>query len=241
MNDLHAMSGAYAVDALDDIERARFERHLATCPDCTDEVAGLREAAAMLVASVDAMPSPELRGRVLGEITRVRPLPPSAPAHEVVRRTARWFPKVAAAAVAAILLATGVGVSAWHPWSPTSQTRVSVASRVLDAADARSQTVHLNGAATATVVHSRSVGKAVLITKNMPEAPRGKVYELWLQDPDGVMVPAGLMEGGASNQTVVLKGTVAGATGVAITVEPAGGVKTPGTEPVVNFDLRKSV
>jgi anti-sigma-K factor RskA len=240
MTDLHALSGAYAVDALDDIERARFERHLATCPECSEEVAGLRETAAMLAASVDSGPSPELRNRVLGEISKVRPLPPTAATPEVVRRTARWFPKLAAAAVAAVLVATGVGVSAWHPWSPSTSTQVPVASRVLDAPDARSQTVDLPDGATATVVHSRSVGKAVLITKNMPEAPRGKVYELWLQDPDGVMQPAGLMEGGASKQTVVLKGSATEATGVGITVEPAGGVKTPGTEPVAIFDLRKS-
>ena len=31
MSEIHALSGAYAVDALDDIERAQFERHLATC------------------------------------------------------------------------------------------------------------------------------------------------------------------------------------------------------------------
>ena len=31
MSDLHGLSGAYAVDGLDDLERARFERHLAEC------------------------------------------------------------------------------------------------------------------------------------------------------------------------------------------------------------------
>ncbi len=240
MNDLHALSGAYAVDALDDLERARFERHLATCPDCADEVAGLREAAAMLVASVDSAPSPELRDRVLGEITRVRPLPPSAPAHEVVRRTARWFPKMAAAAVAAVILATGVGVSAWHPWSSTPGPQVSVASRVLDAADARRQTINVPGGGTATAVHSRSLGRAILITRNMRKAPSGETYELWLQDANGTMVPAGLMNGGV-NQTVTLKGSASDSTGIAITVEPAGGSKTPTSAPVASFDLRKSV
>ena len=39
--DIHALSGAYAVDAVDDIERAEFERHLATCADCREEVAEL--------------------------------------------------------------------------------------------------------------------------------------------------------------------------------------------------------
>ena len=45
MTDVHALSGAYAVDALDDIERAAFERHLAACAECRAEVASLRETA----------------------------------------------------------------------------------------------------------------------------------------------------------------------------------------------------
>ena len=48
MSDIHALSGAYAVDAVDDIERASFERHLASCPTCRAEVASLRETSALL-------------------------------------------------------------------------------------------------------------------------------------------------------------------------------------------------
>ena len=33
MSDIHALSGAYAVDALDELERVGFERHLAGCAD----------------------------------------------------------------------------------------------------------------------------------------------------------------------------------------------------------------
>ena len=39
--DLHHLSGAYAVDALDDAERTSFEQHLAGCADCRAEVAEL--------------------------------------------------------------------------------------------------------------------------------------------------------------------------------------------------------
>ena len=38
MSDIHALSGAYAVDALDDDEREQFEQHLAVCPECRAEV-----------------------------------------------------------------------------------------------------------------------------------------------------------------------------------------------------------
>jgi anti-sigma-K factor RskA len=239
MSDMHPLSGAYAVDALDDLERARFERHLTECADCAAEVASLREAAALLALSVDPGPSPELRSRVLAEISTVRPLPPTAPAQEVVRRTARRFPQLVAAAVTAALLATGVGVTAWHPWT-RNQAGQPVAAQVMDAADSKRQTLEVPGGGTATLVHSRSLGRAVLITKDMPKAPTDKVYELWLQDADGVMKPAGLMAGGLPRQTVVLHGNAGESIGAGITVEPAGGSKSPTSQPVALFDFRKS-
>ena len=55
MSDLHKLTGAYAVDALDDLERARFEQHLAECDDCRAEVAELRETAALLADSVSTV------------------------------------------------------------------------------------------------------------------------------------------------------------------------------------------
>ena len=76
MSEIHALSGAYAVDALDDIERAQFERHLAECAECRAEVDSLREAAALLAETTAATPSDALRDRVLADIATVRPLPP---------------------------------------------------------------------------------------------------------------------------------------------------------------------
>ena len=67
-DDIHKLSGAYATDALDDLERARFETHLASCEDCRAEVAELREAAARL-ADTTATPAPaSLRESVLAGI-----------------------------------------------------------------------------------------------------------------------------------------------------------------------------
>ena len=75
-SDIHALSGAYAVDGLDDLERARFERHLADCDDCRAEVASLSEAASLLAETTSTPPPAALRDRVLAEIDTVRPLPP---------------------------------------------------------------------------------------------------------------------------------------------------------------------
>ena len=241
MSDMHPLSGAYAVDALDDIERARFERHLAECPDCTAEVASLREAAAMLTHSVETGPSADLRAKVLAEISTVRPLPPRAPTQEAVHRHARRLPRLLAAAVAAVVLAAGVGLTAWHPWDRNAAGQPSVAAQVMDAPDSKRQTLEVPGGGSATVVHSRSLGKAILITKDMPKAPSDKVYEVWLQDADGAMHPAALMPGGLPQQTVVLKGDAVDSTGVGITVEPTTGSKSPTTDPIALFDFRKAV
>uniref|UniRef100_UPI0013B35E92 zf-HC2 domain-containing protein n=1 Tax=Nonomuraea lactucae TaxID=2249762 RepID=UPI0013B35E92 len=49
MNDeLHALSGAYAVNALPDDDEALFEWHLEGCAACRSEVRRLRETAARL-------------------------------------------------------------------------------------------------------------------------------------------------------------------------------------------------
>ena len=80
MNDIHLLTGAYVLDALDPAERAEFEAHLADCPDCSEEVASFAEATTRLALTQSTPPPSELRGRVLGAIATVRPLPPLVPA-----------------------------------------------------------------------------------------------------------------------------------------------------------------
>lgn len=82
-DDIHGLSGAYAVDAVDDVERARFEAHMAGCSQCRHEVDSLRAAAGELALVSVAAPPPSLRAAVLRDISSVRPLPPLVtPEHE---------------------------------------------------------------------------------------------------------------------------------------------------------------
>jgi hypothetical protein len=173
MSDIHALSGAYAVDAVDDLERASFERHLATCADCQAEVASVREATAALADDVQAAPPPELREQVLDAITRVRPLPPVAEDQAVHRQEApvirrRWFPALVAAVVLGII---GAGATVWQPWQDDTSTTLSATDRVLQAPDAERFSQTLTNGATATVVRSASEHRAVLVTEDMPAAP----------------------------------------------------------------------
>jgi len=50
--DVHNLAGAYALDALDEVERLLFERHLASCAACRAEVDEFRLTASRLGAAV---------------------------------------------------------------------------------------------------------------------------------------------------------------------------------------------
>jgi anti-sigma factor RsiW len=253
-DDIHGLTGAYAVDALDDVERARFEAHLAGCSQCQAEVASLSAAAGELAAGTLASPPASLRTAVLRDISAVRPwLPlvmseeeadadpvaasassaPLAPTSLDVKRAARdrharplrqWLAGAAAAAV----LATGGLV--WHPWSSgTSTVQLTAMQQVLQAKDAQRFETKVGGA-TATVVRSASLNRAVIAVANLPAPPVGKVYELWLQH-GSAMVKAGFLPHDSSN-TVLLQGDAATAAGAGITIEPAGGSPIPTLPPV---------
>jgi hypothetical protein len=61
--DLHALAGAYALDAIDsDSELTRFTRHLAHCQSCASEVRGFREVATVMAAAASTEAPPEMRG-----------------------------------------------------------------------------------------------------------------------------------------------------------------------------------
>jgi anti-sigma factor RsiW len=240
-HEIHALSGAYAVDALDPAERALFEDHLASCASCRAEVTSLQETTTLLGGLEDTAPPAALRDQVLAGIKTVRPLPPeTAPVAEpaTVRPlpVRRWLTGLAVAA--AVLGIAGVGTVVWEQQHP-STGQLSVADRVLQAADAKRVNVTLPGGVEASVIRSVSEGRAVLVTHNMPAAPTGRVYELWLQSPAGVMVPAGTMDRPGS-RPVVLRGDATDATAVGITVEPEGGSDSPTTEPIALFDLEKA-
>ena len=129
----------------------------------------------------------------------------------------RWQLLVAAA----IVLIASVGISVWQPWVP----RAITAADVLAAPDAVRATQTMDGNARVTLVRSNQLGKAVLVTHNMPPAPTGKATQAWLERPNG-MVSAGMMPAGA-DVTMLLEGDARGTIGAGITREPPGGSAHP--------------
>jgi anti-sigma-K factor RskA len=231
VSDIHALSGAYAVDALDDAERAQFERHLAGCAPCRSEVDSLREAAALLAETTVAAPSAEFRNRVLGQIASVRPLPPEvdqpATVTELAPRRRRRMTVLLAAAAAAVAIGTGGIVWQQLNDEPTGDRY----SRIAAASDARTFTVPVGDDGSATVVWSKQENQAYIETKGMPSAPSGHEYVLWLLH-GSTMTPAGVMPDGSDNR-VLFDGDAASADGAAVSIEDAGAEPTEPSDDVV--------
>ncbi|MEQ6899876.1 anti-sigma factor [Nocardioides sp. YIM 152588] len=253
--DLHALSGAYAVDALDEVERAVFEEHLEQCAECREEVAGLTATAALLAAD-EVEPPADVRSAVLAGIESIRPLPPqTAPRRRAagagtgdstgttsggarVLPFRRPSPRLLLVAASVVLLLLAGGVALVQPWQDSAPPVVAptLTERVLDAPDATRVRQEFPDGSTATIVLSREEGRAVIVTTDMAAAPEGKVFEVWLQTPAGDMQPAALMPD-EPNTTVLLDGDATEATGVGITVEPDGGSPEPTSEPIALFEL----
>jgi len=230
MSDIHALSGAYAVDALDVDERAQFERHLAGCETCRAEVASLQEAAALLAETTPVQPPAHLRNKVLAGIVTVRPLPPEVekPAATVTelaprrrRRTTAWL------AAAAAVIAIGGGTVVWQQTHDGSQDQFSA---IPHAPDARTYTVPV-GDGSATVVVSKERNEAYIQTEGMPAAPEGHEYVLWLQHGT-TLSPAGVVPEGPDTK-VLFSGDAATADGAAVSVEKAGTEPTQPSDDVV--------
>lgn len=254
--DLHHLSGAYAVDALDEHERLSFEQHLAGCPDCRAEVAELTSAAHALAALNEVTPPAGLRESVLSGITKVRPLPPvdtgvdgsqrSADAATTtgghrpdggtrrgvvvpfVRRTSTWL------AAAAAAVAITVGGLTWAPWS---EGPASPYDQVVAAADARTVTSTKDGTV-ATVTYSRQLGRSAISVTGLPPLPEGQTYQLWYGSADQKFTGAGLFDTDASGRaSAVLEGDANAAAAVGVTVEPAGGSAQPTSAPIMMMAL----
>ncbi len=75
MSDVHMLTGAYALDALEGRERTAVEAHCAGCPTCFRECEEFRATAARLGMASTTVPPAALKRRVL-DIVRATPRPP---------------------------------------------------------------------------------------------------------------------------------------------------------------------
>jgi anti-sigma-K factor RskA/putative zinc finger protein len=244
--DAHTLVGAYAMDAISERDRARFERHLAGCQECMQETASLREATARLGAATAVAPPAGLKERVMVTAAMTRQQPPAtaepdAPARAgAMVRAGAWLRSLAwpgrlalaaagAATVAVLVIAVVFGVSNGSIRQQLSQDQASSQqiAAVLTAHDARMMTGPVVGGGTATIVMSHSRGALVFTAAGLRALPASRGYELWLIGPAGTR-PVGMLPVGSHRMTgpVIASGLRAG-DHLALTAEPAGGTSQP--------------
>ena len=205
--DLHSLTGAHVLHATTDTERVAFQRHLAGCGPCAEEVRELRETAARLGLAAAATPPECLRHAVLARIHRA---PPRVPVR-------------LAAAAAAVLLAAAVSLGGILVTRQDDlhdiRHQVTAVAAVVLADDA--QVAHAGGA---TLVVSRAQDRAVLLT-DLPPLPAARVYQAWAAEGTR-FTSAGTLTG---NPAATELTNIGAADRIVITVEPEGGSRRPTT------------
>lgn len=243
----HDLTGAYVLHALDAPERARFERHLASCARCTSEVATLREVTASLGTTSDATVPHELRTQALAAIATTPQDPPAWPAGSDVvdRRRPRGVlvGLTAAASVLAVAVAVLVGVvddlqgrlDALEVTAAAARTDADDLVALIAAEDVVLHTVRVEDVR-GRIIASADLGEVVFLVEGLPPAPAAHTYELWTIEADGPR-PAGLIEPDADGRVTEHLTGVTSARAIGVTIEPDGGSPAPTTDPMMVVDL----
>ncbi|MBX9918960.1 anti-sigma factor [Mycolicibacterium frederiksbergense] len=233
-DDLLTLATAYALDAVDDAERADIERRVQAAPEEVSaafavEVREVREAMAAVSSTTAAEPPAQLRERLIATVSaeqtgQVRQLRPP-------RR--RWSTAVAAAAAAVVIGVATFGVGWWLRPVPTETT----AEQIFAAPDVRTVSGQIPTGGTATVVFSRERNAGVLVMNNVEPPTTGTVYQMWLIDTEGAH-SAGVMDAGAiAPSTTAVLPDLGSSTTLAFTVEPGSGSDRPTTTPFASLPL----
>jgi anti-sigma-K factor RskA len=243
-DEMHVLTGSYALEALAPQEREAFERHLQHCGSCAAEVRGLRETAARLAMAKARRPPARMRQRVLAAAYRTRQLPPvlTATRPDRARLAARpgTRPRTRARTRARTRPRTGLRIGA-QVSQRVRRPVLALAAAGLAAAlalsvtqltsqhrpDVSVQTVRTSAGGAVTLVTSPSQQDAVLTATRLPSLTDGRVYQVWVIGPAGARA-AGFLSGAA----LALTGLRAGER-VGVTEEPAGGTSRPTTSPIV--------
>lgn len=193
---IEELLGAYALNAVDDDERAAVEAHLATCPRCRAEVDAHREVASHL--ALGGAPAPSgLWERIAGAIEGETPPPlrlviddAARPGRPPVRAgRPRWQrTALAAVAAAAAVVVVAVAVSSLVRVRELEDDRSIEAAAVaaIAAPDARvADLVDVDG----TVLVRAAVlpdGTSYLFADDLPELD-DRIYQLWGASGDEVV------------------------------------------------------
>lgn len=236
-----SLVAAYVLGACDadDVEAARS--HIERCPECRELARRLSSAAGALPMAAGEVPAPAgLRQRILaaaaagpprgaapGAARKVLPLPSQKRAEAPPRRSWRpgWLPSSGYAAAVAALAIGLVGLGAWNVSLQTQLNQKPALYRLLGSGS-------LAGAQGSVTSLSRE-GITFATFQDLPQAPAGKVYQVWLIPAGGAPESAGVFTPDVNgNYTLVVNRSLQGVRTMAVTVERGpDGVGAPTEQP----------
>lgn len=231
---------ALALGALDTAERSAAEAHLATCAACRARYATAREVAALLaLAAPDVAPPPSLGSRIV--------------ARALAERQARRWPIAWGWLAAAAVFIAVLGWNAALQMQLQAQTQTIAALR----AQLTTHETAVSVLAQGTPLARPLVGDApapqaqgmlyldpegttgLLVVRDLPPPPPGKVYQLWLIR-DGQRASGGLFsvdERGSAMLIVRAPQPLRTYQAVGVTAEPAGGSPGPTSPRIIGGRL----
>jgi hypothetical protein len=249
MSEIHGAVGSYVVNALDPEELEEFEAHLSVCPTCRREVAEFGETAAELSLLAGATPPPAgLRSSILSAISEIRPLPPepaaeavtaepaapsvaAGPGHPVdelpllLQRRRTRILSVLVAAVMAAAVALGGVVYTLVQSRQAQVAQQAAETELLTAPDVQTYSATMKDGGQISFVVSRSLDRAMFIGKDLPTVGADRRYQLWTLEGQQA-IPDNLVAGGGDRKEF-FRETLGGVTGLAVSVEAAGGAQQP--------------
>src|SRR4249919_1665641 len=250
MSEIHGAVGSYVVNALDPDELDEFEAHLAVCPTCTREVQEFGETAAQLSLLASATPPPALRSSILAAISEVRPLPPEPsaetaapepsprvtlpapaprrPVDELALRRQQRRTRVLSVLVAAVVaaaLALGGVVYGLVNARQAQVAQQAAETELLTAPDVKTYSATMKDGGQISFVVSKSLNRAMFIGKDLPAVGADRPYQLWTLEGQRA-IPDSTVPGGGDRKEF-FRETLSGVTGLAVSVEAAGGAQQP--------------
>lgn len=233
---MHTLTGAYALDAVDDVERARVERHLQDCDDCAAEVVSFSETTARLGSGAAVTPPAYLRERVMAEIGQTRQLPPTPPVYQRTAtppRAPRWL---GVAASSLLVLSLGLGGLAYSARSDAEQARQAAAGmqEVLSDPDRRLVDADFGDRGHGTIVVAGD--RMVLLGDDVEAPPEGHGFQLWMIGPDGPRPSVMLEPTGDGGYWAATDGVRPG-DDFGVTIETSEGAQTPSDQLVLNTQV----
>ena len=258
--DLYLLTGAMALDALPEDETADFLAYAEQDPAVAAEYQSFLATVAMLGSVAAEAPPAGLRDRVMAQVAVTPQLPPLTSHQPIVTSTAplaptpppgetglddedglapvvpirAWYRRPAtwiAAAAAAVVIGTGTAILVEQTSAPTDPL-VAVSECVL--ADQGRQVITPEVGSGAQVILSRACNGAVLDVQSFQDLPDDRQYQLWALEGESAPKSLGLLvdasKGEAQQQVAQLVG---GETGIAVSIEPAGGSVSPTVDQIV--------